>query len=43
MLIRERTGEGRLAQGESLADIARSYDVHPATIGRLKPSLEPVA
>jgi DNA invertase Pin-like site-specific DNA recombinase len=33
----------RLAQGESLADIARSYDVHPTTIGRLKPRLETAA
>jgi DNA invertase Pin-like site-specific DNA recombinase len=33
----------RLALGESLADIARSYDVHPTTIGRLKPKLETAA
>jgi DNA invertase Pin-like site-specific DNA recombinase len=30
----------RLARGEALADIARSYDVHPTTIGRLKPKLD---
>jgi hypothetical protein len=28
----------RLAKGDSLADIARSYNVDPTTIGRLRPA-----
>ena len=33
-LIRACTGEGR-DRGETLSDIARSYNVHPSTISRL--------
>jgi DNA invertase Pin-like site-specific DNA recombinase len=32
---------GRLAKGETLVDVARTYGVDPTTIGRLQPVLSP--